>query len=56
MKGDYGSLAWVNDQEGHEYVCTVNKEHSNEKKYENLSRKEKKTCENVNQIVGTERW
>lgn len=56
MKGDYGSLAWVNDKDGHEYVCTIEKEHQNEKKYENLSAEEKKTCQDVNQIVGTERW
>ena len=30
MKGDYGSLVWVNDAKGKEYVCTVNKEHLNE--------------------------
>ena len=30
--------------------------HSNEKKYENLSKEERKTCQDVNQIVGTERW
>jgi hypothetical protein len=56
MKGDYGSLVWVNDAKGKEYVCTVNKEHLNEKKFENLSSSERKSCANVNQIVGTERW
>ena len=56
MKGDYGRLSWVNDKEGHEFVCTVDRKHLKEKKYENLSEKERKTCQNVNQIVGTERW
>ena len=56
MKGDYGSLTWVNDKEGHEFVCTVNKQHVNEKRYEKLTENERKTCQNVNQIVGTERW
>lgn len=56
MKPDYGSMAWVNDQEGHEFVCTVEVNHANEKQYENLSEDEKKTCRNVNEIVGTERW
>ena len=56
MKGDYGSMAWVNDESGKEYVCTVDVKHSNEKKYENLSEQERKTCQDVNQIVGTERW
>lgn len=56
MKGDYGSMAWVNDDSGREFVCTVNKEHNDEKRYENLSENEKETCRNVNEIVGTERW
>lgn len=56
MKGDYGSMAWVNDKTGKEYVCEVDVRHANEKKYENLSDQERKTCQNVNEIVGTERW
>lgn len=56
MKGDYGSMAWVNDEHGHEYVCTVNREHSDEKRFEQLDDEEKATCTNVNDIVGTERW
>ncbi len=56
MKGVYGTLAWVNDKEGHEFVCTVEPRHTNEKRYEKLSKKERKSCQNVNQIVGTERW
>lgn len=56
MKGDYGSMVWVNDDKGHEFVCTVDKDHMNEKRYENLDEEEKATCQNVNQIVGTERW
>jgi len=31
MKGDYGSMAWVNDDKGKEYVCTVDVEQSKEK-------------------------
>lgn len=56
MKGDYGSMVWVNDKEGHEYVCTVDVEHLNEKDFDNLKQSEKDTCEDVNQFVGTERW
>jgi hypothetical protein len=56
MKGDYGSMAWVNDKDGHELVCNVEPEHSREKKYENLSKEEQRTCQDVNQFVGTERW
>lgn len=56
MKGDYGSMAWVNDEKGKEYVCTVDSQHVNEKKLENLSDQERNTCEDVNQFIGTERW
>lgn len=56
MKGDYGSLGWVNDKDGHEYVCTINSDHDNDTKFEDLTEEEKKTCQDVNQIVGTERW
>ncbi len=56
MKGDYGSMIWVNDEEGHEFVCSADFEHLNEKRFENLTDEEKRTCEDVNQIVGTERW
>ncbi len=55
MKGDYGSLVWVNDEEGKEFVCTVDKEHLKEKNMKSF-RIGKKKLENVNQIVGTERW
>lgn len=55
MKAGYASLTWVNDKDGREYVCYENK--SDEKKsFEQLSEKEQKACENVNQLIGTERW
>lgn len=56
MKGDYGTLRWVNDKSGKEYVCVVDRKHMKEKKLENLSSNERKSCIDVNQIVGTERW
>jgi len=56
MKGDYGTFTWVNDEHGKEYVCTVEKEHFDEDKYENLTDDERNTCVNVNEMVGTERW
>ncbi len=56
MKGDYGSMIWVNDREGREYVCTANLEHQHEKKFERLNDEERKTCTDVNLIVGSERW
>lgn len=55
MKSVYNSLAWVNDKEGQEFVCTL--DHGRQRKsFEDLSDDEKKRCSNVNQIVGTERW
>jgi hypothetical protein len=51
MKGDYGSMVWVNDSEGREFVCTADFEHMDEKKYERLSETERKSCSDVSQIV-----
>ncbi|SHO51042.1 hypothetical protein [Desulfopila aestuarii] len=56
MKGDFGSMVWVNDKEGHEYVCTVDRKHDKAKDISDLSEEEKKTCMDVNILVGTERW
>jgi len=56
MKGDYGSMIWVNDREGKEYVCTADFEHRNEKEFERLNEQERRTCSDVNVIVGSERW
>ncbi len=53
MKGGIESLTWINDEEGHEYVCSLN---TNKKSFEELTEDEKRQCANVNQIVGTERW
>jgi|WetSurMetagenome_2_1015567.scaffolds.fasta_scaffold1792123_1 hypothetical protein len=51
MKGDYGSMVWVDDRDGREFVCTADFEHMDEQKYERLSEKERKSCSNVNQMV-----
>ena len=56
MKGDYSSMIWVNDKEGHEYVCTADFDHSREKEFERLNDDERRSCSDVNLIVGTERW
>lgn len=56
MKGDYGSMAWVNDDAEKEYVCIVDLTHSAEKRYEKPTEQERKTCQDVIQFVGTERW
>lgn len=56
MKGDYGSLVWVNDDEGHEFVCTLDNANEEKKDYSDLTEEEKSTCMDVSNIVGTERW
>ena len=57
MLGDYGSMIWVNDDSGKEYVCIAEGlDHQNERKIENLSDEERSSCVDVNQFIGTERW
>lgn len=55
MKSGYESLTWINDQDGKEYVCTIDNV-VNKKSFEQLTDDEKKRCTDVNQMVGTERW
>jgi hypothetical protein len=55
MKGGYESLTWINDKDGKEYVCAIDTT-AGKRSYDQLSDAEKKHCEDVNQIVGTERW
>ena len=55
MNGDFNSLVWVNDKDGHEYVCGANS--SDERRdFEGLSESERTTCSNVNDFIGTDRW
>lgn len=56
MKGDFGTMVWVNDEDGHEYVCTVERDFDKKKSFSDLDDSERQTCMNVNEIVGTERW
>lgn len=55
MKSGYEQLIWVKDKRGKEYVCSLDDLAIN-KSYEQLSQEEIKSCSDVNQIVGTERW
>jgi hypothetical protein len=55
MNDDFGSLVWVNDKEGHEYVCVVNS-NDGKRDLEGLSESERATCSNVNDFIGTDRW
>jgi hypothetical protein len=56
MNSDLGSLVWVNDKEGHEYVCVADNSKGDKKDLEGLSEGEKATCSNVNDFIGTDRW
>lgn len=53
MKSGYESLAWLNDKDGKEYVCSLDNS-TNVTSFEQLSDEKKAQCADVNQIVGTE--
>lgn len=55
MKGDFGSLVWVNDKEGHEYVCVADG-NKNVRDLDALNDGERTTCSNVNDFIPTDRW
>ncbi len=55
MKSGYEALTWLNDKDGREYVCTLDRT-ADRKSFDQLTEEEKKQCADVNQIVGTERW
>ena len=55
MKSGYESLTWLNDQDGREYVCSI-ENNAGKTSFELLTEEEQKSCRNVNEIVGTERW
>jgi hypothetical protein len=56
MKGDFGSLVWVNDKEGHEYVCVAANSDEGRRDFDSLSESEQSSCSNVNDFIGTDRW
>jgi hypothetical protein len=56
MNGDFSSLVWVNDKEGHEYVCTIGGNRDEKRDYDSLSESERSTCLNTNDFIGTDRW
>jgi len=53
METGMESLTWINDKEGHEFVCAID---TDKKRYEELNEEERRKCASVNQIIGTERW
>jgi hypothetical protein len=55
MKSGYESLIWVNDNNGKEYVCSLENIDS-ARPFDQFTEEERKQCADVNQIVGSERW
>ena len=52
----YESLVWVRDNDGKEFSCTLDNNRANVNTFDDLNDHEKKSCMDVSQIVGTERW
>lgn len=52
MKSGYESLVWIQDDDGREYVCSLN-DVGNEKRFSDDLRDK---CMDVSMIIGTERW
>jgi hypothetical protein len=52
----YEGLVWVNDNDGKEFVCSLDNNRKSPTKFDDLSEHERGSCRNVNEIVGTERW
>lgn len=56
MRGDYGSLVWVNDKDGHEYVCIAEGNVDAKQDLDALSESERATCADTNHFIPTDRW
>lgn len=54
MQSNFGSLTWVDDKEGHEYVCVIDRQDT-VTNHESLSEGERSTCNNVNDFIATDR-
>jgi hypothetical protein len=55
-KGGYESMVWIRDKDGKEYACTAAALKGNLKTKDELTEEEMKSCMDVSQLVGTERW
>jgi hypothetical protein len=56
MNGDFSSLVWVNDKEGHEYVCIAEGNGEGKRDLNALNAVEKASCIDTNNFIGTDRW
>ncbi len=55
-KGGYESMVWIRGKDGKEYACTAAALKGNLKTKDELTEEEMKSCMDVSQLVGTERW
>ena len=52
----YEGLVWVNDDKGRELVCTLESVRGGVRSVDDLSVSERRSCRDVSEIIGTERW
>ena len=52
----YEGLVWVNDDKGRELVCTLDSVRPGVRRFDDLNEGERRSCRDVSEIVGTERW
>ena len=56
MRGDFGSLVWVNDKDGHVYVCIAEGNAGDKRDLDALSENERATCADTNHFIPSDRW
>ena len=52
----YEGLVWVNDDMGRELVCTLDSVRPGVRRFDDLNEGERRSCRDVSEIIGTERW
>lgn len=52
ISGEYKKMVWVHDKEGKEYACYVTDPNRTIKNKENLTETERKTCLDLNTVLG----
>jgi hypothetical protein len=52
MNGGYESLVWIRENDGKEYVCSL----EDVRNPNELTPEERARCMDVNLLIGTERW
>ena len=52
ISDEYKKMVWVKDKDGKQYACYANDRSGTIKSKENLTEGEKKTCLNLNTVLG----